>query len=120
MNESVYIFLVDRTGSMQGRKLEITKEALKLFIKSLPAGCLFEIVSFGYNFLCGNRYLFLSPDKKGLINNDENMEVVRKQIDEMYANGSCENIFEPLQDVFKYFGKPVIGAPTYVQKTESD
>ena len=38
----------------------------------------------------------------------------------MYANGSCENIFEPLKDVFKYFGKPVIDAPTYVQKTESD
>jgi len=32
-----------------------------------------------------------------------------KEIDEMYAIGSQENIFEPLQDVFKYFGKASTG-----------
>jgi hypothetical protein len=71
----------------------------------LPPGCLFEIVSFGWDFKCGNRYLFLSEDKKGLINNDKNMKNVRNQINEMYAIGSQENIFEPLKDIFKYFGK---------------
>jgi uncharacterized protein with von Willebrand factor type A (vWA) domain len=30
--ESVFIFLVDRSGSMSGKKMEMTKEALKLFI----------------------------------------------------------------------------------------
>jgi predicted phosphoadenosine phosphosulfate sulfurtransferase len=65
MNESVYIFLVDRTGSMQGRKLDITKEALKLFIQSLPAGCLFEIVSFGYNFCAATGTSSFHRTKRG-------------------------------------------------------
>jgi von Willebrand factor A domain-containing protein 5 len=48
--ESVFIFLVDRSGSMSGKKMEMTKEALKLFIQSLPPGCLFEIISFGSDY----------------------------------------------------------------------
>jgi hypothetical protein len=45
--EFCFIFLVDRSGSMDGRRMEITKEALKLFIQSLPVGCTFAILSFG-------------------------------------------------------------------------
>ncbi len=30
--------------------MDMTKEALKLFIASLPSGCLFEIISFGGKF----------------------------------------------------------------------
>lgn len=42
-----YIFIVDRSGSMSGSRMEVTKEALKLFLKSLPPGSAFQIVSFG-------------------------------------------------------------------------
>ena len=42
-----FIFVVDRSGSMGGRRIEITKEALKLFIKSLPVGSKFAILGFG-------------------------------------------------------------------------
>jgi Mg-chelatase subunit ChlD len=31
-----YIFIVDRSGSMNGDRIVVTKEAMKLFIKSLP------------------------------------------------------------------------------------
>jgi hypothetical protein len=95
VNDSVYVFLVDCTGSMStGRKLEITKETLKLFIQSLPSGCLFEIVSFGGNFRCRNPYLFLSHYKKGLTNNDKIIDFVRKYIDKMYADpGGRKKIF---------------------------
>lgn len=31
-----YIFLVDRSGSMRGEKIRLTREALKLFMRSLP------------------------------------------------------------------------------------
>jgi Mg-chelatase subunit ChlD len=49
-SDNVFIFIVDRSGSMGGQKMEMTKEALKLFIQSLPAGCKFEIISFGSNY----------------------------------------------------------------------
>ena len=34
-----FIFLVDRSGSMGGEGIQIAKQALELFIQSLPAGC---------------------------------------------------------------------------------
>ena len=50
-SEYHFIFLVDRSGSMtlEGR-MESAIEALKIFIRSLPAGCRFSIISFGSNF----------------------------------------------------------------------
>lgn len=53
-SKNFFIFLVDRSGSMgMNKRMETTKEALTLFIKSLPFGCRFEIISFGsmYNTL---------------------------------------------------------------------
>jgi Mg-chelatase subunit ChlD len=39
--KTLFIFLVDRSGSMNGRKMEMTKEALNLFLQSLPPESLF-------------------------------------------------------------------------------
>lgn len=54
-----FIFLVDRSGSMGGQKMEITKQALKLFLKSLPPNSKFDIISFG------SRFESLCQDKRG-------------------------------------------------------
>ncbi|WAQ96473.1 VWA5A-like protein, partial [Mya arenaria] len=47
-----YVFIIDRSGSMRGNRIKNTKEALLLFLKSLPAGCYFNVVSFGSNYNC--------------------------------------------------------------------
>ena len=65
--DCIYIFLVDRSGSMSGGKMTTTNEALILFLKSLPVGSYFEIISFG------SSHLTLSGIDNGLEYNDVNM-----------------------------------------------
>lgn len=45
-----YYFLIDRSGSMSGESINLSVEALKLFIYSLPMGSRFNIYSFGSDY----------------------------------------------------------------------
>ncbi len=42
-----FIFLIDRSGSMSGGFMRSAKETLKLFLKSIPPSCHFNIIGFG-------------------------------------------------------------------------
>ena len=42
-----FVFLIDRSGSMAGKRMEVAKDAMKLFIQSIPVGSKFQIISFG-------------------------------------------------------------------------
>lgn len=42
-----FVFICDRSGSMEGIRIEIVIEALQLFMASLPQNCTFKILSFG-------------------------------------------------------------------------
>ena len=53
-----YIFLIDRSGSMSGSRIEKAKNALILFIQSMPANCRFSIISFGSQ----HQYLEIEKD----------------------------------------------------------
>ncbi|CAG8798689.1 4221_t:CDS:2, partial [Racocetra persica] len=47
---SELIFVIDRSGSMEGGPIKKASEALQLLLRSLPEDCLFNVVSFGSRF----------------------------------------------------------------------
>jgi len=76
--------------------MEKTKEAMKLFIRSLPDGSMFEIISFG------SRYNALSQGK-GFKVTDANIEMAINNIDMFNADMGGTEIFEPLQYSIDWF-----------------
>ncbi len=86
VSDQIFIFLIDRSGSMNGDKMELAKAALKLFILSLPKGAMFEVVSFG------TRFEISSKDKLGYVNDDQSVEKIFKEIDSYDASFGGTNI----------------------------
>ncbi|CDW72325.1 UNKNOWN [Stylonychia lemnae] len=89
-DDCMFIFLVDRSGSMSGEKMRTTIEALKLFLKSLPSSSSFEIISFGY------KYSVLSGQKNGFNYCDETMNLAISKINHFEADMGGTDIYQPL------------------------
>ena len=54
-SDQIFIFFLDRSGSMDGKKMKMANDALKLFIQSLPKEAMFEIISFGSSFVASSK-----------------------------------------------------------------
>ncbi|XP_050716857.1 von Willebrand factor A domain-containing protein 5A-like isoform X2 [Eriocheir sinensis] len=87
------IFIIDRSGSMQGDKIKNAKTTLLLFLKSLPAGCLFNVVSFG------NHYSLLFPEGSRTYN-EETLKIALNLQATMDADMGGTEILQPLQSIY--------------------
>jgi hypothetical protein len=87
------IFLVDRSGSMGGSSMELAKEALKLFLHSMPVDCYFNIWSFGSDFSS----LFKKGSK---LYNDDTLAEAKNHVNGMNANFGGTEVYNPLQNIF--------------------
>ena len=88
----LFIILVDQSGSMEGKSIELVKKSLISFIELLPKGSYFHLIGFGTNF---KKY-----SENPLEINTANIEIYKKIIDEMEANLGGTNIGRPLEYIF--------------------
>ena len=70
--------------------MELAKEALKLFMQSIPPGSQFQIISFG------SQFSWYQNINKMLKYNDKSLSKAKVEIESMQANMGGTNIFSPL------------------------
>jgi von Willebrand factor type A domain/Vault protein inter-alpha-trypsin domain len=88
-----YLFVLDRSGSMRGERINLAKKAAILFLKSLPSGSLFNIISFGTSF----DMLY----KSSKLNTSSVIDSAIQKIESFDADMGGTNIYNPLEAIFR-------------------
>ncbi|CAI9733740.1 Hypothetical predicted protein [Octopus vulgaris] len=88
-----YIFVIDRSGSMSGEKIEAAKDTLLLFLKGLPLGCSFNVISFNNDF----EFLFKEGSREY---SEDSLNEALKFQKNLYASGGTEilSVLKSLSD----------------------
>eukprot|EP01102_Stenamoeba_stenopodia_P013992 TRINITY_DN4606_c0_g1_i3.p1 TRINITY_DN4606_c0_g1~~TRINITY_DN4606_c0_g1_i3.p1 ORF type:complete len:764 (-),score=185.45 TRINITY_DN4606_c0_g1_i3:796-3087(-) len=89
-----FVFVVDRSGSMSGSKINQTKNALELFLRALPASCYFNIVGFGSSFV----KLFSNGSQPYT---ESNVRAAENHIKGISANLGGTELMNPLRDIYQ-------------------
>jgi len=87
-----FVFLIDRSGSMSGDRIEMARDSLSLFLKSLPQDSWFDVVSFGDSYL--------SLNGVSLKYSQESLEQSVKQVEKFRADMGGTEIYDALNKVF--------------------
>ena len=99
-----YVFVLDRSGSMSGEPIERAKEALALFLKSLPIDTYFQVVSFGSSYA----NMFAQSQRNG----NATIGDALAKIPSISADMGGTEIYAPLEAIFA--GKVLEGYPRQV------
>eukprot|EP00116_Pleurobrachia_bachei_P002729 sb/3462991/ len=87
-----FVFIVDCSGSMSGVCIHKAKEAMRVFIQSLPEDCYFNIVRFGSSYEV--------MTSKSVQYNDETLKKAKEYIENsVHADLGGTEILEPLKEV---------------------
>ncbi|CAF4648584.1 unnamed protein product, partial [Rotaria sp. Silwood2] len=98
---NVFIFVVDCSGSMTSEnKIGLTRDAVMLFLKSLPANSQFNIIQFGSNYMT----LF---SEITVVYNEANLRQAERMVSHMQADLGGTELLAPLQWLKKH--SPVKG-----------
>ncbi|KAJ5080791.1 von willebrand factor a domain-containing protein 5a [Anaeramoeba ignava] len=92
-NNVEIIFLVDRSGSMSGLRIQSVRETLNVFLHSLPQNSYFNIYGFGSNF----EKLFDKSEKY----NDATLEKAKNHAENLQADLGGTEIGNVLNEVFQ-------------------
>ncbi len=91
MNDYNFIFIIDRSGSMGGDRIQLAKKALIYLIKSIPEKSEFNIISFGSN------YSYLYPDFQP--NTDKIVESTLENINKFNSDFGGTELHECVKDM---------------------
>ena len=89
-----FIFLIDRSGSMSGSLIKMAREALVIFLKSIPNDSYFNIVSFG------STYEVYSPEGS-LVSTQENITVAVEEVMKFEGDMGGTEILSAIQAVYQ-------------------
>ncbi|KAH3764516.1 Vault protein inter-alpha-trypsin domain [Pelomyxa schiedti] len=95
---SELIFLVDRSGSMAGSRINQVKNAMQLFLRSIPSTCLFNIIGFG------SRFEKLFPQSTQY--SEDSFSTAKAYVLSMRASLGGTEVLPPLQDIFSQQPRP--------------
>ena len=93
-NPSLFIFLLDQSGSMYGDPMKMLKESLIFFLQSLPRGSYYQLIGFGTTF----RYIY---SKNILEYTPENVSKTISVIEKLDSDLGGTALFKPLDIIFK-------------------
>ncbi|OHT06297.1 hypothetical protein TRFO_25624 [Tritrichomonas foetus] len=91
--DNEYIIMIDCSGSMSGSPINKAKEALEVFIRSLPVSCTFNVIRFGSTF----EFLFETP----LQYTEETVNKALKLARTLKADLGGTELLSPLQFIVK-------------------
>lgn len=89
----LFIFLIDQSGSMYGESIKLVKNALLLFIKSLPKGSYFQFIGFGDIY---KKYNSIPVEYE-----EENIRYIIEIIKNLEADMGGTNIGSPLKNIYE-------------------
>ena len=92
LNPSLFIFLIDQSGSMSGHPMEVASKAMILFLQSLPAGSYYQIIGFGSDF---EKY-----DETPKEYTQKNIKESIKFLETLKANKGGTDIYSPLKNIY--------------------
>ena len=92
MSPSLFIFLIDQSGSMSGTSIKIASKALMIFLQSIPVGSYYQIIGFGSEF---KKY-----DETPKEYNKENIQKSIDIIKNLDAVLGGTDIYQPLNFIF--------------------
>ncbi|CAD8116740.1 unnamed protein product [Paramecium primaurelia] len=90
INRGNYYFFIDRSGSMEGQRIQKAKQSLILFLKSLPENSLFNVISFGSQ----PKRMF----EKSQVYNQKSLNEAISQVNSMDADLGGTDIFSALKN----------------------
>ena len=91
-NPSLFIFLIDQSGSMSGQPIKLVYESLLFFLQSLPKKSYFQLIGFGSDFKKINK----TPQEY----TKENVQLTKQLISNLNADLGGTDISSPLKEIF--------------------